>query len=159
MNKFQIISSNSPLLSIQCVKLSDELFGLNYHNFNFFNNQSKIKLLAINKNKVVGFLIAEKIKSNQIEIQSIGIENDWQNKLVGTALMKKLVEKFTKKNTNIITKAWKYKNVIYVKKLIEKFGLKPLINKGKIWKEKCNILFKCKYYKKQCKCECIVFSN
>jgi GNAT superfamily N-acetyltransferase len=159
MDKVQIISSNSSLLAIQCSNLSNEIFGLNYHQFSFFNDPDRIKLLAINDSKLIGFLVAKKIKRYQIEIESIGIDKRWQRNTIGTQLMKRFIDTYCNQKVKIITKAWKSNNIIYVAKLIEKFGLKPIRNMGKLWGDQCNLLFKCKHYNGTCKCECILYSN
>ena len=94
MDKVQIISSNSSLLAIQCSNLSNEIFGLSYHQFSFFNDPDRIKLLAINDSKLIGFLVAKKIKLYQIEIESIGIDKRWQRNTIGTQLMKRFIDTY-----------------------------------------------------------------
>ena len=159
MNELQITTHINKKLALKCVDLSKILFGNNYHNLDYFDDYAKIKLLALYRNNLVGFLIAEKTNFNQIEILTIGVSKCWQKKSVGTRLMKRFMTNFTKQNTKLITRAWKFKENIYVKNLVEKFGFKPIINKGKIWKNKCNVFFKCKHFKKQCQCECIIYTN
>jgi hypothetical protein len=44
-------------------------------------------------------------------------------------------------------------------KINYKFGLKPVENMGKIWKDKCNVSFRCSSYNESCICECVKFSN
>lgn len=159
MNKFKIITSNSSILALQCTYLSNELFGLNYHEFNFFYDPHKIKFFAINENELIGYLIAKKIERYQIEIESIGINKSWQKKSIGTQLMRRFIDSYSHQKFKIFTKAWKSNNIIYVAKLIEKFGLKPLKNMGKLWVDECNLLFKCKHFNGICKCECVLYSN
>ena len=92
-------------------------------------------------------------------IDCIAIKKSWQRKSIGTKLMTFYFQKFLSSKDKVVAYAWKIKNEIPAGKINYKFGLKPIKNMGKIWKEKCNVSFKCSIYKNTCICECIKFSN
>ena len=159
MLKIQKIDTCSISILKQCLKISVELFGKNYHNIHFFNTEKKIKIIAITNQLVIGFLIAKKINIETIKIESIVVKKKYQSKYIGTSLMSYFFEHFTSKRTKIIAHAWKSLNGTHAKKLFEKFDLKAIKNNGYIWKKECNIKFKCSFYQNQCCCQSILYAK
>ena len=159
MLKIQKIETCSISILKQCLKISLESFGENYHNHHFFNSEEKIKIIALTNHLVIGFLIAKKINIKTIKIESIVVKKQFQSKSVGTSLMRYFFKHFTSEKTKIIAHAWKSLNGIHAKKLFEKFDLKAIKNNGYIWKKECDIEFKCSFYKNQCCCQSVPFAK
>jgi hypothetical protein len=153
----EIKKVNSFQLS-QCIEISNRLFGKGYHSKKYFSNKDIVTIIAFKKNKIIGFLIGKKEIKNMV-IDCIAIKRSWQRKSIGTKLMTFYFQKFLSSKDKVVAYAWKIKNEIPAGKINYKFGLKPIKNMGKIWKEKCNVSFKCSIYKNTCICECIKFSN
>ena len=159
MLKIQKIENLTISISKQCLKISFQAFGENYHNIHFFNSDKKIKLIALRNKVVIGFLIAQKINLNTIKIELIVVINNYQSKSVGTSLMSYFFKNITTQKTKIIVNAWKSLNGIHAQKLFEKFNLKAIKNNGYVWKDECNIKFKCSFYKNQCICQSILYTK
>ena len=152
------IKKVNPFQLSQFIEISNHLFGKGYHSKKYFSNKDIVTIVAVKKNKIIGFLIGKKEIKNMV-IDCIAIKRSWQRKSIGTKLMTFYFQKFLSSKDKIVAYAWKIKNEIPAGKINYKFGLKPIKNMGKIWKEKCNVSFKCSSYKKTCICECVKFSN
>ena len=142
----------------ECISISEELFGKEYHSKRYFNNDKLIKLLAKNKDKIIGFFTIQ-INFQNIIIDCIAVKKKWQRKKVGSLFMQYFFKNILENNQKVIVYAWKVKNQIPVHKLIYNFGLKKIINLGTVWKKKCNTSFKCIRFEKSCNCECVLYSN
>ena len=152
------IKKVNPFQLSQFIEISNHLFGRGYHSKTYFSNKDIVTIVAFKKNKIIGFLIGKKEIKNMV-IDCIAIKRSWQRKSIGTKLMTFYFQKFLSSKDKVVAYAWKIKNEIPAGKINYKFGLKPIKNMGKIWKEKCNVSFKCSIYKNTCICECIKFSN
>tara|TARA_B110000858_G_scaffold183325_1_gene223535 strand:- start:3538 stop:4017 length:480 start_codon:yes stop_codon:yes gene_type:complete len=152
------IKKVNPFQLSQFIEISNHLFGKGYHSKKYFSNKDIVTIVAFKKNKIIGFLIGKKEIKNMV-IDCIAIKRSWQRKSIGTKLMTFYFQKFLSSKDKVVAYAWKIKNEIPAGKINYKFGLKPIKNMGKIWKEKCNVSFKCSIYKNTCICECIKFSN
>ena len=156
--KIKEIKKVNPFQLSQFIEISNHLFGKGYHSKKYFSNKDIVTIVAVKKNKIIGFLIGKKEIKNMV-IDCIAIKRSWQRKSIGTKLMTFYFQKFLSSKDKVVAYAWKIKNEIPAGKINYKFGLKPIKNMGKIWKEKCNVSFKCSIYKNTCICECIKFSN
>ena len=63
----------------ECLSISKNLFGKKYHSKKYFSNENLIKLLAVKKNKIIGFFTI-RIKSQNILIDCIASKKKWQKK-------------------------------------------------------------------------------
>tara|TARA_Y100000385_G_scaffold112147_1_gene116349 strand:- start:68 stop:547 length:480 start_codon:yes stop_codon:yes gene_type:complete len=153
----EIKKLNSLQLS-QCIEISKCLFGKDYHSKKYFSKKDIVTIVALKKNNIIGFFIGKKEIKNVV-IDCIAVKKSWQKKSIGTKLMTFYFQKFLNSKDKVVAYAWKIKNKIPAGKINYKFGLKPVKNMGKIWKNKCNVSFKCNSYNKTCICECVKFSN
>ena len=142
----------------QCLSISKKLFGDGYHTKKFFLQPKIIKLIALKNNKILGFFTTKRIKK-KIIIDCIAIKYKWQKKEIGSLLTDYFFKNIVRNNEKVIAYALKVNNKIPADKINVKFGLKKIKNLGKYWKRKCNKSFKCIYYQRSCKCECILYSN
>ena len=152
------IKKLNPLQLSQCIEISDNLFGKGYHSIKYFSRKDIVKILALKKNKIIGFFIGKNEVKNVV-IDCIAIRKSWQRKNIGTKLTIFYFKKFLSSKDKVIAYAWKIKNKMPAGKINYKFGLKPVKNLGRIWKDNCNVSFKCTSYKNTCICECVKFSN
>ena len=152
------IKKINPFQLSQCIDISNSLFGKGYHSKKYFSRKDIVTIVALKKNNIIGFFIGKKEIKNVV-IDCIAIKRSWQRKSIGTKLMTFYFQEFLNSKDKVVAYAWKIKNKIPAGKINYNFGLKPVKNMGKIWKEKCNVSFKCNSYKKTCICECVKFSN
>lgn len=152
------IKKLNPLQLSQCIEISNRLFGKGYHSRKYFLKEEIVTIVAIKNNNIIGFFIGKKEIKNLV-IDCIAIKKRWQKKSIGTKLMTFYFRKFLNSKDKVVAYAWKIKNKMPAGKINYKFGLKPVKNMGKIWKEKCNVSFKCSSYDNACICECVKFSN
>jgi len=157
-----------------CLRISAEVFGLDYHhplNFDLFN-KDHYYLVAKKNNKVIGFSILLKLSKKEMEkitedhlkltfpsyylIDVIAISQKEQKKGIGTAILQKILTKIDAK-LPLYSIAWKDKYGINIEKLFNNHNIKSRINLGRVWAHGCNEKFKCNSYNIHCRCEGVLF--
>lgn len=187
MSSLPIFLFNSPILNTNlsiellqqehincCLRISAEVFGLDYHhplNFDLFN-KDHYYLVAKKNNKVIGFSILLKLSKKEMEkitedhlkltfpsyylIDVIAISQKEQKKGIGTAILQKILTKIDAK-LPLYSIAWKDKYGINIEKLFNNHNIKSRINLGRVWAHGCNEKFKCNSYNIHCRCEGVLF--
>ena len=87
------IKNLNPLQLSQCIEISNRLFGKGYHSKKYFLKKDIVKIVALNKNNIIGFFIGKKEIKNVV-IDCIAIKRRWQRKSIGTKLMTFYFQKF-----------------------------------------------------------------
>ena len=187
MSSLPIFLFNSPILNTNlsiellqqehincCLRISAEVFGLDYHhplNFDLFN-KDHYYLVAKKNNKVIGFSILLKLSKKEMEkitedhlkltfpsyylIDVIAISQKEQKKGIGTAILQKILTKIDVE-LPLYSIAWKDKYGINIEKLFNNHNIKSRINLGRVWAHGCNEKFKCNSYNIHCRCEGVLF--
>lgn len=115
-----------------------------------------VKLAKID-NQVIG-LLHFKVIGDLIDAYHILIDDDYQNKGIGTKLMQEAFKKINKMNIKtIIAHAVEFEGKVNSKKLLEKFGFKEIYRVSNYW----NSLYPGEYCKacgsNNCHCGVVVF--
>jgi len=157
-----------------CLRISAEVFGLDYHHpVNFdLSNKDHYYLVAKKNNKVIGFSILfklsveemSKITKNHLDlsfpyyylIDVIAITQKEQKKGIGTAILQKILTKIDVE-LPLYSVAWKDEYGINIEKLFNNHNIKTRVNLGKVWAHGCNEHFKCNSYNIHCRCEGVLF--
>ena len=156
-----------------CISISNDLFGINYHNKVYFKRtiEQKQGIVLMLDTKVVGFLIF-KIISPECSIKTYGIDlsesvghidsicvaNSFQRKGYGSYLIQKAISILEKDYSSIYTLAWEYKGIINLEKILDKYEFNNVNHFGFSWKKECeNNAFNCPVKKNICICSGIVY--
>ena len=134
-----------------CLAISNELLGVNYHNKLYFENsiQQKQGVVLTLESQVVGFLIYKvtlpenSIKTYGIDlhksvghIDSICISSSHQKKGFASLLIQQVISILKGKHSSIYTLAWEYNGMVNLEKTLIKFQFDKINQLDSIWKEK-----------------------
>ena len=156
-----------------CISISNDLFGINYHDKVYFETtiEKKQGIVLLKETKVIGFLIFKfispecSIKTYGIDLyESVGhidaicVARSFQRKGYGSHLIRKAISILERDYSSIYTLAWEYKGVINLEKILDKFGFNSVNHLGFSWKKECeNNAFNCPVKKNICICSGIVY--
>ena len=156
-----------------CISISNDLFGINYHDKVYFETtiEKKQGIVLFFENKVIGFLIF-KVISPECSMKTYGIHlnesvghidaiciaSSFQRKGYGSHLIRKAISILERDFSSIYTLAWEYKGVINLEKILDKYGFNSVNHFGYSWKEECeNNVFHCPAKENICICSCVVY--
>ena len=160
------------------IRRTNSLFGTGYiFEFQLHKEVTKTSSIVLNasyKGENCGHVIGKKILTHEyftqlqlnpiceskdaILIDQILVDQEYQNKGIGSALIEALIVHF--KIENLITFAWEDQGVINGHNLNVKFGMKPQLKIPLPWKASCdNSEFKCPSRKHSCHCNGILYAN
>ena len=156
-----------------CISISNDLFGINYHDKVYFETtiEQKQGIVLIIETKVIGFLTF-KVISPECSIKTYGIDinesaghidaicvaSSFQRKGYGSHLIRKAISILERDYSSIYTLAWEYKGVINLEKILNKYEFHNVNHFGFSWKKECeNNVFNCPAKENICICSGIVY--
>ena len=168
-----IIETLSTKHLADCISISNDLFGVNYHDKVYFKKkvQQKQGIVLMLETKVIGFLIF-KVTSPACSIRTYGIDlnesvghidaicvaSSFQRKGYGSHLIQKAISILERDYTSIYTLAWEYKGFINLEKILDKYEFNKVNHLGFKWKKECeNNAFNCPFKENICICSGIVY--
>lgn len=156
-----------------CISISNDLFGINYHDKVYFETtiEKKQGIVLFLETKVIGFLIFKvinpecSIKTYGIELnESVGhidaicVASSLQRKGFGSHLIRRAISILERDYSSIYTLAWEYKGVINLEKILAKYEFNKVNYFGFTWKKECeNNVFNCPVKENICICSSIVY--
>lgn len=157
----------------ECLTISNDLLGVDYHDVSYFENAilKNQGLVAIHKEKVIGFLIFKTTKpedsfkmyginlsKNVGHIGSVCVNNSFQKKGIASELVEKAISILFQKHTSIYTLAWEYKGIVNLQNVLLKNAFTELNKLESVWKTECeNNEFNCPVKESRCICSGIVY--
>ena len=156
-----------------CISISNDLFGINYHDKVYFKTtiEQKQGIVLMLDSKVVGFLIFKVISpecgakiyginlnKSVGHIDSVCVATSFQRKGYGSHLLRKAISILERKFSSIYTVAWEYNGVVNLEKILDKYKFIRVNYLDYTWKEKCeNNVFNCPVKENICICSGIVY--
>ena len=156
-----------------CISISNDLFGVNYHDKVYFEKtiQQKQGMVLMLETKVVGFLIFQVTSpeySNKMygldlnesvgHIDAVCIATSFQRKGYGSNLVQKAISILEREFSSIYTIAWEYNGIVNLEKILGKYEFIKVNNLDFTWKEECkNNAFNCPVKQSICICSGIVY--
>jgi len=156
-----------------CISISNQLLGTNYHDKPYFENAVKSNrgIVVIKNKEVVGFLIhdiiipihSQKMYGENLDIpvghiDSVCVSPSFQRNGIASLLIKKAIEILQKKCTSIYTLAWEYNGVINLKSTLNNSNFNEVNTLTLPWKNQCEKgEFICPVKEKGCICSGIVY--
>jgi len=157
----------------ECLEISNNLLGKNYHDSLYFEKAAKNKqgLVVIDDKKVIGFLVYQItapensfkmygvfLDENVGHIGSVCVKKSYQNKGFATQLIAKAAKDLKNQISTIYTLAWEYNGKVNLKKALKKNNFIELNMLKKPWENQCNNNeFNCPVKESRCICSGIVY--